>query len=55
MSEFVLLRHREIPNLDQLDVYVQNGGFGAQFRHQCGSRFDRLVFVIYNFAIALQM
>jgi NADH-quinone oxidoreductase subunit F len=29
MSEYILLRHREIPNLDQLDVYRQNGGFEA--------------------------
>ncbi len=26
---YVLLRHREIPNLKQLDVYVENGGFRA--------------------------
>jgi NADH-quinone oxidoreductase subunit F len=25
----LLLRHRDIPNLDQLDVYVKNGGFEA--------------------------
>jgi NADH-quinone oxidoreductase subunit F len=31
MSEqvYLLLRHREIPNLDQLDVYRQNDGFAA--------------------------
>jgi NADH-quinone oxidoreductase subunit F len=29
MSQFTLLRHREIENLDQLDVYLQNGGFKA--------------------------
>jgi NADH-quinone oxidoreductase subunit F len=29
MSTFLLLRHREIPNLDQLDVYRQHGGFEA--------------------------
>jgi NADH-quinone oxidoreductase subunit F len=29
MSEHILLRHREIPNLDNLDVYRQNGGFEA--------------------------
>ena len=29
MSQYVLLRHREIENLDQLDVYLQNGGFKA--------------------------
>lgn len=27
MSEFVLLRHREIPGLNQLKTYVANGGF----------------------------
>jgi NADH-quinone oxidoreductase subunit F len=27
MSELVLLRHREIRGLDQLDVYLENGGF----------------------------
>ena len=30
MSEaYVLLRHREVPDLDQLEVYRQNGGFEA--------------------------
>lgn len=27
MSEYVLLRHREIPDIDQLDVYRSHGGF----------------------------
>jgi NADH-quinone oxidoreductase subunit F len=27
--EYVLLRHREIPDLDNLDIYRQNGGFEA--------------------------
>jgi NADH-quinone oxidoreductase subunit F len=29
MSEYVLLRHRDIPDLDQLKVYIKNGGFEA--------------------------
>ena len=29
MSEFILLRHRQIPDLDQLEVYRQHGGFEA--------------------------
>ena len=29
MPTHTLLRHRDIPNLDQLDVYTSNGGFGA--------------------------
>ncbi len=29
MSEHVLLRHRDIPHLDRLDVYLQHGGFEA--------------------------
>ena len=29
MSEYVLLRHRDIPDLDQLKVYIKNGGFDA--------------------------
>jgi NADH-quinone oxidoreductase subunit F len=29
MSEYLLLRHRDIPNLDQLPVYRENGGFKA--------------------------
>ncbi len=29
MSDYVLLRHRDIANIDQLDVYLQNGGFKA--------------------------
>jgi NADH-quinone oxidoreductase subunit F len=29
MSEHILLRHRDIPDLDNLDVYRQNGGFAA--------------------------
>jgi NADH-quinone oxidoreductase subunit F len=29
VSEYILLRHREIPNLDQLEVYRTNGGFEA--------------------------
>jgi NADH-quinone oxidoreductase subunit F len=29
MSELILLRHRDIPNLDRLDVYLQHGGFEA--------------------------
>lgn len=32
MSEYILLRHREIPNLDTLDVYKEHGGFEA-LRH----------------------
>jgi NADH-quinone oxidoreductase subunit F len=29
MSEHLILRHRDIPNLDQLEVYRQHGGFEA--------------------------
>jgi NADH-quinone oxidoreductase subunit F len=29
MSEYVLLKHREIPEIDQLEVYQANGGFEA--------------------------
>lgn len=29
MAEHVLLRNREIPNIDQLDVYLEHGGFQA--------------------------
>ncbi|MHB8112746.1 MAG: NADH-quinone oxidoreductase subunit NuoF [Bellilinea sp.] len=29
MSEYVLLRHRDIPDLDQIKVYLKNGGFDA--------------------------
>lgn len=29
MSELILLRHRQIPDLDQLEVYRQHGGFEA--------------------------
>ena len=29
MSEHILLRHREIPDLNQLEVYQANGGFEA--------------------------
>jgi NADH-quinone oxidoreductase subunit F len=29
MSEYYLLRHRTVPNLDQLDVYMADGGFSA--------------------------
>ncbi|MGE5124160.1 MAG: NADH-quinone oxidoreductase subunit NuoF [Acidobacteriaceae bacterium] len=29
MAEYVLLRHRDIPDLDQIDTYRQNGGFDA--------------------------
>jgi NADH-quinone oxidoreductase subunit F len=32
MSEYILLRHREIPDLNRLDVYQENGGFES-FRH----------------------
>jgi NADH-quinone oxidoreductase subunit F len=28
-QEYLLLRHRNIPNLDRLDVYLENGGFVA--------------------------
>ena len=28
-DEYILLRHRDIPHLDQLDVYLANGGFEA--------------------------
>jgi NADH-quinone oxidoreductase subunit F len=28
-EEYILLRHRDIPHLDQLDVYLANGGFEA--------------------------
>jgi NADH-quinone oxidoreductase subunit F len=36
MSAYILLRHREIPDLKQLDVYRKNGGFEA-FRKAVGS------------------
>lgn len=29
MSQHILLRHRDIPDLDQLEVYLQHGGFEA--------------------------
>jgi len=29
MTEYILLRHRDIPHLDQLEVYLQHGGFEA--------------------------
>ncbi len=29
MTEYVLLRHRDIPEINQLDVYKKNGGFEA--------------------------
>ena len=29
MAEYILLRHRDIPDIDQLEVYRQNGGFEA--------------------------
>ncbi len=29
MTEHVVLRHRDLEGLDQLDVYLENGGFGA--------------------------
>ncbi len=29
MAEHILLRHRDIPDIDQLDVYLENGGFEA--------------------------
>jgi len=29
MSEYYLLRHRSVPNIDQLDVYLADGGFEA--------------------------
>ncbi len=27
LQKFIVLRHREIPNIDRLDVYLKNGGF----------------------------
>ncbi|HTX79996.1 MAG TPA: NADH-quinone oxidoreductase subunit F, partial [Longilinea sp.] len=29
MSEYVLLRHRDVPHIDQLEVYRQHDGFEA--------------------------
>jgi NADH-quinone oxidoreductase subunit F len=29
MPEHILLRHRDIPGIDDLDVYIENGGFKA--------------------------
>ncbi len=29
MAEHVVLRHRDLPGLDQLEVYLEKGGFGA--------------------------
>ena len=29
MSEYVLLRHRDIPDIKELKVYQENGGFEA--------------------------
>ncbi len=27
--DYILFRHRDVPNIDQIDVYRQNGGFDA--------------------------
>jgi hypothetical protein len=29
MAEYILLRHRDIPGLDNVDTYRKNGGFDA--------------------------
>jgi NADH-quinone oxidoreductase subunit F len=29
MTEYILLRHRDVPDIDQLDVYLEHGGFEA--------------------------
>ncbi len=29
MAEYILLRHRDIPGIDQIDTYLKNGGFDA--------------------------
>ena len=29
MNELILLRHRQIPDINQLEVYRQHGGFEA--------------------------
>jgi len=29
MTEYILLRHRDVPDIDQLDVYLEDGGFEA--------------------------
>ena len=35
-SKYILLRHRDIPNLDRLDVYRANGGFQAYHKALTG-------------------
>ena len=32
MAEYILLRHREIPEIDQLEVYRQHGGYEAFYK-----------------------
>jgi len=45
-TQYVLLRHREIPDLDNLDVYRQNGGFRALEKAVSGMRPDKVTDVV---------
>ncbi len=46
MPEHILLRHREIPDIDQLDVYLEHGGFSAFEQAVRGGAPDEVIEVV---------
>ena len=48
MEKYILLRHREIENLNQLDVYVANGGFEAFKKAVATMKPEEVVDEVFN-------
>jgi NADH-quinone oxidoreductase subunit F len=46
--EYILLRHRDIPSLNQLDVYMQHGGFEAFRKVVTGMKPDDVVEEVFQ-------
>ena len=48
MSEYVILRHRDIPDIDQLDVYREHGGFESFEKAVTAMERDEVTDVVKN-------
>jgi len=46
MSEYILLRHRDIPGIDKLDVYRANGGFESFEKAVTSSSPDEIIDIV---------
>ncbi len=48
MSDYVILRHRDIPDIDQLDVYREHGGFQSFEKAVTSMERDEVIDVVKN-------